>query len=67
MFTFDDGDREGTNGGLADPDLDGVKNVIEARSAPWTIPRDPVSVPPQCSWPREFLPDPNNPPGDWPC
>jgi hypothetical protein len=62
MFKFDDADRTGSSGRDADPDLDGVKNVIEARSIPWTNPLDPLAFPPMCSWPREFLPDPANPP-----
>ena len=67
MFGFDDADFVGPNGGQEDADLDGAKNVIEARARPWTNPRDPSLTPPQCSWPREFLPDPNTPPVGWPC
>jgi hypothetical protein len=62
MFAFDDADRTGVNGREADPDLDGWKTVIEARSTPWFNPRDPASHPEWCNVPREFLPDPNQPP-----
>jgi hypothetical protein len=62
MFAFDDSDRAGVNGREADPDLDGWKNVIEARSQPWFNPRDPALHPEWCNVPREFLPDPLNPP-----
>ncbi len=67
MFNFDDADFVGPNGGQADADLDSAKNVIEARSIPWTNPRDPTMFPDICSWPREFLPDPMTPPAGWPC
>ncbi len=62
MFDFDDSDRTGVNGREADPDLDGWKTVIEARSQPWFNPRDPANHPEWCNVPREFLPDPLNPP-----
>jgi len=62
MFQFDDGDSTGINGREADPDLDGWKNIIEARSIPWFIPRDPANHPEWCNVPREFLPDPERPP-----
>lgn len=65
MFGFDDSDRTGVNGREADPDLDGWKNVMEARATPWFNPRDPALHPEWCNVPREFLPDPLNPPG--PC
>jgi hypothetical protein len=67
MFSFNDADFVGPNGGQEDADLDGAKNVIEARAIPWTNPRDATVVPPECSWPREFLPDPSTPPAGWPC